>query len=124
MEVYVTKYLGVEIDRHLTWQHHINSLTSKARAKLAAIRRLLPLPRDIVLKLYEVYVLPLLDYCDVIWSPTKRLSDQVEKAQKYAARVITRETTKTRWSVDLYSRLHLVTLAHRRKYHTVIVFLK
>ena len=123
-EVYVTKYLGVEIDRHLTWQHHINSLTSKARAKLAAIRRLLPLPRDIVLKLCKVYILPLLDYCDVIWSPsTKRLSDQVEKVQKYAARLITGETTKTR-SVDLYSRLHLVKLAQRRKYHTAICVFK
>ena len=39
-------YLGVKIDNHHSWEHHIDSLVAKARGKLHAIRRMMPLPRN------------------------------------------------------------------------------
>ena len=37
-QVSTTKYLGVKIDSHLSWEQHIDFTVSKARSKLFAIR--------------------------------------------------------------------------------------
>ena len=42
-QVCTKTYLGVKIDNHLSWEHHIDSLVAKARGKLHAIRRMMPL---------------------------------------------------------------------------------
>ncbi len=57
------KYLGVEIDRHLTWDLQVKTVVKRAYARLFAIRRLQPLPSKVSTLLYKSFVLPLLDYC-------------------------------------------------------------
>ena len=80
------KYLGVHIDQHLTWSTHIDSVLNKVRGKLYCINRLRPISCKVlrllyqanrlkpifckVLRLlYQAYILPILDYCDTVWSP-------------------------------------------------------
>ena len=36
----LVRYLGLYIDRHLTWQQHIYHVVSKSRAQLYRLRRL------------------------------------------------------------------------------------
>ncbi len=116
-QVYSSKYLGVIIDNHLSFEQHVNNLTSRARSKLLAIRRLMSLPRDVFL-LHTAFVLPAIDYCDVAWSPnTKKFTAKIEKIQKLAARIALRADTTAR-TVDLYKKLNWSTLEQRRRYHT------
>ena len=60
-------YLGVKIDRHLTWDLQVKSVVKRAYARLFAIWRLQPLPSKVSTLLYTSFVLPLFDYCDVVW---------------------------------------------------------
>ena len=64
-----TKYLGVYIDQHLTWQSHIDCILRRVRGKVYSINRINPPPMVRKL-LYQGYVLPIFDYCDVVWAPT------------------------------------------------------
>ena len=113
-----TKYLGVKIDSHLFWEQHIGFIVSKAHSKLFAIRRIMSLPKNVTETLYKSLVQPLLDYCDVAWSPgARKRVDKLERVQKLAARIILGApmTTKT---AELYKTLNWSTLDQRRRYHT------
>ena len=62
-------YLGVTID---PWNLQVSSVVCRVRSRVAS---LLPsqfgsLSPVIVCALYTAFVLPLYDYCDVVWSPT------------------------------------------------------
>ena len=49
----------------------------------------MPLPRNVMVTLYESLVQPLLDYCDVAWSPGAiKLVDKLKRGQKLAARIV------------------------------------
>ncbi len=62
------KYLGVLIDNHLTWGPHLEEVKHRVLGKIACIKRLFPLPVHTTLLLYKAFVLPVLDYCDCVWS--------------------------------------------------------
>ena len=62
-----TKYLCLIIDKHLTWSVHLAYVKKEFRSKVSAICRLKPLPSPTLLRLFKVYVVPVFDYCDVIW---------------------------------------------------------
>ena len=65
-----TRYLAVLIDQHLTWKLHVANVLKWIRSKLYALYRLRPLPGHLLLRLYQAFVLPVFDYCDVVWVPT------------------------------------------------------
>ena len=87
------KYLGVQIDKDLSWNLHIDGIQQKCLAKLALIRRAGHyLPCSIRKLLYLSLVLPHLDCCSVVWHACgTTLSDRVERIQNYAMRVILRK---------------------------------
>ena len=63
------KYLGVSIDKDLSWKTHIEQIRAQCMAKLAAIRRAGSyLPCHVRKLLYQSFVLPHLDYCSVVWN--------------------------------------------------------
>ena len=63
-------YLGVIIDQNLTWTSHVNCVLRKVRCKLCVLQRLRPLPGRLLSQLYQAFILPVFDYCDVVWMPT------------------------------------------------------
>ena len=76
-----TKYLGVNIDQHLTWQCHIEYIVKKIRTKLFGLHCLKPLPNSLLATLYCGYILPIFDYCNTVWSPpTAVLSKSLERS--------------------------------------------
>ena len=86
-QVSTTKYLRVKVDSHLCWEQHINFIVSKACNKLFVIQT--PLPKNMTVTLHKFLVQPLLDYCDVAWSPgALKLDDKLERVQKLAARIV------------------------------------
>ena len=89
--VFVTKFLGVQIDSHLTWKHHIEytckklskcvGILCKARKKLA---------KSSLINLYYSFAYPYLIYCNHIWG--KNYPTSLEKlylVQKKVIRIVT-----------------------------------
>ena len=68
--VYVAKYLGVQIDQCLTWRNHVDYVLSKARRKWYCIKHLQWMSSYLFGLLYQVFIIPLFDYCDVVWCPS------------------------------------------------------
>ena len=69
-QVSFAKYLGVCIDQRLTWQTHtIDYVLRRVRGKVYSINCLNP-PPTVKKLLYQGYILPIINYCDVVWAPT------------------------------------------------------
>ena len=109
------KYIGVHIDKDLTWKTHVNHLRQTCLARLAMIR---PaghhLPCHTRKLLYQTFVLPNPDYCSVVWNSCGvMLSNKVEQIQNYALRLILRKPPRTS-SAELRVALGWTTLKTRR----------
>jgi hypothetical protein len=67
----VARYLGVEIDRRLSWTSHITKSVKKATGINAAFFPLLksssPLPLKTKLLLYNATIKPILSYASPVW---------------------------------------------------------
>ena len=73
-------YLGVLIDSVLSWTLQICNMVSRIRSRLASIAHYGSLPTAVFCVLYSAFVMPLYDYCDVVWSPTTmKLSCLIER---------------------------------------------
>lgn len=58
------KFLGVTLDKDLSYKEHISDQLKKAYAKASALRRIGRfLPHDEMIKFYEAFILPHLEYC-------------------------------------------------------------
>lgn len=62
------KYLGLVIDRHMSWEKHIDSVCAKVSGAIGALWKLSFLPVKILRNLYYAIVHPHLDYAAVIWT--------------------------------------------------------
>ena len=69
-QVNSARYLGVLIDSVLSWTLHVRSMISRIRYRLALIVRYGSLPPAVLCVLYSVFLMPLFDYCDIVWSPS------------------------------------------------------
>ena len=63
------KYLAIVLDASLTWNAHVGYLIGKVRKRLAMLGRI---RKNINMytagTVYTSFVLPILDYCDIVWS--------------------------------------------------------
>jgi len=85
-----TKFLGVYVDQHLTWNDHIKSISSKIAKNIGIIARTARiLPPSIRLNLYYTLVYPYLAYCNLVWASTytTRLQRLI-MLQKRAIRIV------------------------------------
>ena len=84
------KYLGVTIDEHLTWNHHINNLAStlsRANGMLCKIRHFVPYPT--LISIYYSIFNSHLSFGNQIWGQNKnRHTDRITKLQNKAVRII------------------------------------
>ena len=90
-EVNNHKHLGLTISNNMSWSSHINEILAKAEKRLSMMRRSKHiLPRSCLDKLYKSMILPLLDFCDVIYdSCTMYESEQLDKLQRKASLLCT-----------------------------------
>ncbi len=85
------KYLGVEIDENMNWNKNTDKLCNKISKRIGVVRRLRScLDINILNTLYRSMILPVFDYCDVVFCNCSGLNlDRLEKMQNRAARAIT-----------------------------------
>ena len=90
-QVSTVKSSRVHINENLTWECHVNELSKKIASGISAIKRIRhTVPYKTLLAIYNSLVQPYLGYCSSIWgSCSKSLSQNLQKLQNLAARVIT-----------------------------------
>ena len=116
-EVNTYKYLGVHMDRLLTWNDHFSHMRKKFYPKLCLLNRTSSfLPRHVLLSIYKQTILPFLDYGCIVWLDcTKQMSDKIERLQNKAMRTMLRADRRT-CSQDMRNKLSLLTLHNRRRF--------
>ena len=88
------KYLGVVVDENLKWQNHINNVSRTISRGIGIMGRArYYLSSKHLLLLYNILILPYLNYCAAVWGSnySTRL-DKLVKLQKRAVRIIGKET--------------------------------
>ena len=88
-------YLGVELERNMSWSQHITDTANKASSTLGFPRRnLSACSTQAKAKAYKTLVRPKLEYALAVWDPHHRNKiEQLEKVQRKAAR----------WAMNQYS---------------------
>ena len=108
--------LGVIVDRNLTFSQHCSHISAKARRICGLIiHSFSSTDPCLLLKAYNVYVLPVLMYCSSVWSPRlTKDSELIEKCQ----RSFTHRLVRPPWAPTDYEgrlkRFNLPSLQNRR----------
>ena len=88
----VEKDLGLLVSHNLSWNNHVDLISSKAQRMLNLLYRTCRDITDIMSTkklLYIAWVRSLLEYASVVWSPhTKRNINNLEQVQRRATRFI------------------------------------
>ena len=109
------EYVGVFLDASLTWNAHVENFIGKVKKRLAMLGRL---GKNIKMytasSVYTLFVLPILDYYDAVWSCCGIVNaDKLEKLRRRAARIVMRLES----SEKAINFLGYVTLEERRESH-------
>ena len=85
------------MDESLSWSEQVTYVRRRSLSALAAIRRVsLYLSSNILVTLYNAFVLPYLTYCCVVWHfCSKSISDNLQRVQNYAMRLVLKLPPRT-----------------------------
>jgi hypothetical protein len=116
--VYEIKLLGIVFDHDLRFDEHVQNLCKSISVKVSFLSRLrYVLPENTLNFIYKSLVLPLIDYCDIVYGFTYETHlNKLKVQQNIAARIIT--SSHCRESFDnLSSRLKWSSIENRLKFH-------
>ena len=120
------KHLGMQLDKSLNFNLHIQEKIGKANKGLGILRKLnCLLPRKSLLIIYKAFIRPHLDYGDIIYDQPNNESfcRKIESVQYNAALAITGAIRGT--SQDkIYQELGLESLRSRRWFRKLCTFYK
>ena len=113
------KYLGVTINKKLSWKPHVNNIVKKANQTRAFLQRnLRSCTSDVKSQCYHTYVRPIIEYASVVWDPigdgNKHLRQRLEMVQRKAARFVCSDWRRTSSPTKMIKSLQWVTLENRR----------
>jgi len=120
------KYLGLDLSSDLSFNTHINRITSQANRSLGFIKRNITTKNKKVRELaYKSLVRPQVEYASTIWSPyTKSKIHQVEMVQRRTARWVTNDYSPLSSVTAMQEVLGWRSLEHRRLDCRLIMFYK
>ena len=112
------KLLGVLVNDTLTWTDHINHVASRMGRGVNLLRRLSWfLPQSLLVLYLKSYILPLVDYCDVVWDNcTQHDSHHLQSLFNYAC-CLALHRPRLSSSSALWKELGLTSLHNRRRLH-------
>jgi hypothetical protein len=118
------KYLGVTISSDMSWNKHVDNITTKANQTLGFLRRNIPFHSEsLKATAYKSLVRPQLEYASSVWSPfTGVLIDQIEAVQRRAARWVKRDYARTSSVTAMLEDLKWRRLDLRRVDQRLIMF--
>ena len=126
VNVQSAKYLGITITDNMDWGQHVSEISSKATKTLGFLRRNLAFaPRSTKEVAYKTLVRPKLEYAAPIWSPHSKLqNNQIEKAQRTAARWTCRRWRNTSSVGVMLDEFEWPSLEARRDQSSLFLFHK
>jgi len=121
-----TKYLGVILDEHLTFNEHIKKISFKAhQVKSFLQRNISSCPSKVKEACYKSMVRPVIEYASTVWSPyTKVNTNLIEAVQRRAARFVTGDFGLTSSVTEMIQSLGWISLEQRRKILRLIMLFK
>ena len=105
-----SKYLGLMVDSHISWSEHVDALSKKVSSRIGLMSRIRNYLDSSTSKLiYNPIVLPLFDYCDVVWDCCNASSKvKLQNLQNRARKVILKSESPQSKGL---------TLDERRRFH-------
>lgn len=120
-----TKFLGITLDSKLTWNNHVNNITTSISRAVGVIGKMRDLvPEKILYTLYNALVLPYFTYCNTVWgncSITK--INIIFLLQKRALRICTHSNYLAHTN-PLFYRLNILKVSDLHLYQTAICMFK
>ena len=119
------KHLSIILDPKLTFENHINMMTTKMNKTIGFLRKLQNLlPRTAFIKIYKAFVRPHLDNGDILYDEAFNLFFQ-EKLESIQYRPCLAITGAIRTSTEkIYQELGSESLQSRRRYRKLAMFYK
>ena len=116
--------LGITLSDDATFSHHIANITLSASLKCGWILRTFKNREEgLMMTLWKSLVLPILDYCSQLWSPsTEGQIQKIEKVQVCYVRKIIGLSNLDYW--QQLARLGLYSLQRRRERYRIIYIWK
>ena len=108
------KYLGIIMDKKLTWKSHIDSVETRARNRMGLLRPLVNKRSSLSIRngltLYKTIILPIMTYASSVWAgPALNKIKKLQTVQNIALR----QVSKSPWYVrnkDIHRQLELDTI--------------
>ena len=121
--VFKFKYLGVVLEPTLSWNDHIDHISSKISSRLDMLRKAHKfIPREACVILYDSMILPLFDNCRAVWDGCGKTNrDYLDKLQRQAASIIEKRRVE---QDEIYSVPGWLSLHSRRKYQVCLQVFK
>ena len=117
------KVLGLIIDNHLSWEAHIDELTSNLSKIIALFRRIkIYLPLNTRILFYKTFFQSRIDYCCIIWGQSAHIS-RIYKLQKLILRLIY-DKPKFYSSKPLFEQSKILPVKYRVMYRVAILVYK
>ena len=112
--------LGVTMSADGTFKQHIHNMCQSARNMCSWILRTFQTRSpELMLTLWKSLVIPILDYCSQLWSPSKVGEiQQIEEIQRAFTRKIKYDTKRDYWERLQY--YHLFSLQRRRERYRIL----
>ena len=85
-----TKYLGLIVDDTLTWEKHIEYISTKINRNMGILKRTQNfLPKSSLITLHKTLIEPYFRYCNIVWGQcNETLKDKLQSLQNKAVRTI------------------------------------
>ena len=121
------KYLGIELDQGLSWNHYCEAMARKAGLKLHMMRRLQKvLPRQTMIQIYKTYLMPILEYAATVWGFTSaRNINRIQRIINLSARIISNNYDFVNCrGEEILKELNLSTFEERRDFLLAVTMYK
>ena len=124
-EVKFHKHLGITLAHNLRWNKHIEILSTSCYKKLDLMKGLkFKLDRKSLETIFKSFILPCLDYGDILYSGTYDSDlNKLDKIQVEAMKIVTGATARSNIQL-LFEETDWPSLASRRRTHVLCLFYK
>ena len=125
-EVPSAKYLGLNIDKKLTFSTHVDITCKKANSTRAFLQRNFShCSHKIKEATYKTYVRPIAEYASITWDPnTQRNIRKIEQIQRSSERYVTNNYDRRSSVTALLSKLEWSSLQERRRQSRLIMLFR